>query len=161
MALLPRLAAASKPRVITQQNQRALTNTGEGSAGRWREYLNRPVRFDESHAIGAEMTLEDNPVDHRAALQRGKVFELQIRQRDGNGIFWPDGIGKVAATRRQADSRLRYRRRIGSWYCQVYRGEEIGSSPAIAIEGEYDVGVEQGAKCSRLGYGMVVLVEPI
>jgi hypothetical protein len=98
VALHPRLAAASKPRVITQQNERALTNTGKRRAGGWREYLNRVVRFDESYAIGAEITLKDNPVDHSAALRLAKVFELQIRQRDGNGIFWPDGIGKVAAS---------------------------------------------------------------
>ena len=96
----PRLAAVSKPRVFTQQNERTLTNTGKRRrAVGWREYLNRVVRFDESYATGAEITLKDNPVDHRAALQRGKAFELQIRQRDGNGIFWPDGIGKVAASR--------------------------------------------------------------
>ena len=58
-----------------------------------------PSGFDEGHAIGAEMPLQDNLVDSRAALQSGKVFELRIRQGDGNRIFWPDGIRKVAATR--------------------------------------------------------------
>ena len=67
--------------------------------GKWREYLDGAVGFDESHAIGAEMPFQDDPVDSRAALQSGEVFELQTRQGDGNRIFRPDGIRKVAATR--------------------------------------------------------------
>jgi hypothetical protein len=97
-------AAASKPRVITQQDDRASANAVNRRAGGWREYLDCAVRFVESHAVGAEMTLKDNLVDRRAKTNSGAVEVLvdRIRQRDGNGIFGPDGVGKVAATRRQA-----------------------------------------------------------
>src|SRR5690348_13782514 len=96
------------------------------------------------------MTFENHLVDRRAALQRRQVSEHRIRQRDGNGVLGADGIGKVAAARREADLRLRYRWRIGSWDDHVYNSAEVGSSPAITIERECDVCAEKIAVGFRL-----------
>src|SRR3984893_9365762 len=131
VTLHPRLAAASKPLVLTQQDDRASANAVNRRAGGWREYLDCAVRFVESHAVGAEMTFKDNLVDRRAKTNSGAIEVLvdRIRQRDGNGIFGPDGVGKVAATRRQAHRRYRYRGRVRSWCYYVYNGVVVGSSP--------------------------------
>jgi hypothetical protein len=96
------LAVESEALAVTQQNERAPANTGKRRAGGWREYLNRAVRFGESHPIRAKMALQNNLVDHRAQTGRRPVEVLEdwIRQGDGNSVFRPDRVSKVAATSR-------------------------------------------------------------